>query len=561
MMIVRDLAPKLIESANQVPAITLTGPRQSGKTTLCRSVFPRHPYVTLEAPDTRAFAAEDPRAFLAQFPQGAVIDEVQRAPDLLSYLQGIIDDDPAPGRWILSGSQNLSLLESVSQSLAGRTAVHHLLPLTRGEITRFDQHPTSLEETLFAGGYPRIFDRQLDPADWLRSYVATYLERDVRTISNVGDLATFQRFVELCAGRTAQLLNYSSLANDCGLSQPSAKTWLGILEASFVVFRLQAFHANLRKRLVKMPKLHFYDTGLVCWLLGIRKPEQLRSHPLRGAIFETWVVSETMKHRTNLGKSGGVSFYRDHNGGEVDLVIEQPDSIMLVEAKSSATASSSLFADAKRVQRHFGHLSHACDGAVVYGGDQFQRHAHGRLIPWRMLRAASLPNSDHVISVFADDRPIAGASILGLFPNKTWKDAITGENGETVLDLHSTHLPMTVFVAAEGFAAHAEHDWVPAERALHIELSPLSKGGAVIIPEGTGTIPGLNGRLNPIRDTRDRTYLYASNITINEGRQQPVTFVPGEELRLTDADGNKLLTRIIDIVGRSALVEYWRRQR
>ncbi|MYD30850.1 MAG: DUF4143 domain-containing protein [Nitrospira sp. SB0661_bin_20] len=557
-MIIRDLAPKLIRSATQVPTITLTGPRQSGKTTLCRSVFPRHPYVTLETPDTRAFAAEDPRAFLAQFPEGAVIDEVQRAPDLLSYLQGIIDDDPAPGRWILSGSQNLSLLESVSQSLAGRTAVHHLLPLTRGEITRFPQHPASLDETLFAGGYPRIFDRQLDPADWLRSYVATYLERDVRTLSNVGDLATFQRFVELCAGRTAQLINYSSLANDCGISQPSAKAWLGILEASFVVFRLQAFHANVRKRLVKMPKLYFYDTGLVCWLLGIRQPEQLRSHPLRGAIFETWVISETMKHRTNLGKSGGLLFYRDSNGAEVDLVIEQPGSVVLVEVKSSATASSSLFAGAKRIQRHFGQLPRSSEVVVVYGGDEFQGHTEGRLIPWRMLRAASLLNFDHVISVSSGGRPIAGAAVLGLFSNKTWKGAITGENGESVLDLHSIHLPMTVFVAAEGFAAHLERDWIPAERALHVELSTLSNGGAVILPEGTGTLPGLKGRLNPIRDTLDRTCLYASNIAINEGRQQPVAFVPGEKLGLTDADGHELLVRIIDIVGSSALVEYWR---
>ena len=556
MMIVRDLAPKLIRSATQVPAITLTGPRQSGKTTLCRSVFPRHPYVTLEAPDSRAFASEDPRAFLAQFPEGAVIDEVQRVPDLLSYLQGIIDDAPEPGRWILSGSQNLSLLESVSQSLAGRTAVHHLLPLTRGEITRFARHSTGLDETLFTGGYPRIFDRQLDPADWLRSYVATYLERDVRTISNVGDLATFQRFVELCAGRTAQLLNHSSLANDCGISQPSAKAWLGILEASFIVFRLQAFHANLRKRLVKMPKLYFYDTGLVCWLLGIREPGQLRSHPLRGAIFETWVVSETMKHRTNLGKAGGLSFYRDSNGAEVDLVIEQPDNVALVEAKSSATASSSLFNGTKRVRQHIGHLFRSCDVAVVYGGDEFQEHADGRLIPWRMLRAVSLQRSDHVISVFAGGKPVAGASVLGLFPNKTWKDASTSENGETKLDLHSIHLPMTVFVAAEGFAPHVEYDWVPAERALHIELRTFPSGGAVIFPKGIGTLPGLNGRLNPIRDTLDRTYLYADNVAINEGRQQPVAFVPGEELRLTDADGHELLARIIDIVGRSALIEY-----
>ena len=390
MLISRDLSPHLARAAAQLPVVTLTGPRQSGKTTLCRAVFPRHPYVTLEAPDVRAFATEDPRAFLAQFPDGAVIDEVQRVPELLSYLQGIVDDDPSPGRWILTGSQNLSLLESVSQSLAGRTAMHHLLPLTRGEAVRFPRHPKSLEEALLVGGYPRIFDRNLDPADWLRSYVATYLERDVRTISNVSDLTTFQRFLELCAGRTAQLLNYSSLANDCAISQPSAKAWTSILEASFVVFHLPAFHANLRKRLVKMPKLYFYDTGLACWLLGIRTPEQLRSHPLRGSIFETWVVSEIVKHRINRGETGGLSFYRESNGAEVDLVIDQPARITLVEAKSGATPSSSFFEGANRVRRHLGKLPRPCEVAVVYGGDQFQQRAEGRLIPWCMLHAAGL---------------------------------------------------------------------------------------------------------------------------------------------------------------------------
>ena len=389
MTIPRDLAPRLLQAAQTAPSITLTGPRQSGKTTLARALFPAHSYVSLEAPDTRSFAAEDPRGFLAEFPDGAIIDEVQRAPDLPAYLQGTIDDDPRPGRWLLTGSQNLALTASDSQSLAGRTAVHHLLPLARREVERFDQHPRTLEEALFSGGFPRIFHRGLDPSEWLRSYVATYVERDVRTISQVGDLATFQRFVELCAGRTGQLVNFLSLASDCGVSQPTAKAWLSILEASFIVFRLPPFHRNLGKRLVKTPKLHFYDTGLACWLIGIRTPQQLRTHPLRGAIFESWVVSEIVKHRLNRGETQGPCFYRNRDGAEVDLIIEQPSGLTLIEAKSSQTQSSSLFSGALRVQRNLAAASLPTDIAIIYGGSESQVRSVGRLIPWDSVHEAA----------------------------------------------------------------------------------------------------------------------------------------------------------------------------
>ncbi len=385
MIVDRDLMPALKKAARSFPAVTVTGPRQSGKSTICRAAFPRLPYANLEAPDVRTFAIEDPRAFLAQYPKGAILDEIQRTPDLPSYLQGLIDDDPKPGKWILTGSHNLALVDAVNQSLAGRTAMLRLLPLARSEVLRFPHPPTELDQTLLTGGYPRIHDRELDPSEWLRAYVATYVERDVRSITQIGDLLLFQRFVELCAGRTGQLLNHSSLAADCGISQPTAKSWLSVLEASFIVFRLPAFHTNARKRLVKMPKLHFHDSGLVCWLLGIRTPDQLRSHPLRGAIFESWVASEILKARVHRGIPGGLSFYRDRDGAEVDLVVESPDRLTLIEAKSGRTASPGLFAGASRIRSRFEEESRPCRVVVVYGGEEDQKRTNEKLLSWSTL--------------------------------------------------------------------------------------------------------------------------------------------------------------------------------
>ncbi|MDD4891335.1 MAG: ATP-binding protein [Phycisphaerae bacterium] len=383
-MVTRDLTDRLKAAAKAFPAVTLTGPRQSGKSTLCRAVFPRHAYANLETPDIRSFAASDPRGFLAQYPHGAVLDEVQRCPELPSYLQGLIDQDPSPGKWILTGSQNLTLLESVSQSLAGRTAVLHLLPLARSEVRRFPGHPKDLDEVMLSGGYPRIFNEKLSPAEWLGAYVGTYLERDVRSISRVGDLVTFQRFVELCAGRTAQLLNLSGLASDVGIAQPTVKAWLSVLEASFIVFRLPPLHANIRKRLVKMPKLHFYDTGLACWLLGIRTADQLRRHPLRGAIFETWAVSEIAKHRTNQGEHGGMFFYRDQHGTEADLVIESADRDTVVEIKAGQTVSDDMLTAARRTKAAIEEAV-PCRTVVAFGGQTRQERQDALALPWDQI--------------------------------------------------------------------------------------------------------------------------------------------------------------------------------
>jgi predicted AAA+ superfamily ATPase len=385
-MVDRDIEPRLRMLARQFPAIVLTGPRQSGKSTVCKKVFANLPYATLESPDVRAFSLEDPRGFLKQFPEGAILDEIQNSVPLSSYLQEVIDREPAPGRWILTGSHNLSVMESTSQSLAGRSAVVYLLPLSRHEVVEFSHHPKTLNETLLAGGYPRIFDRELRPADWLGSYVATYLERDVRSISNIGDLVTFQRFVQLSAGRISQLLNLSSLASDCGVSQPTAKAWASVLEASFIAFRLPSYHGNVSKRLIKMPKLHFYDTGLACWLLGLRNTAQLDLHPLRGAIFESWVVSEITKQRYNRGESNGIYFFRDRAGLESDVLVQGRKTLKLVEVKAGQTIASDWAANSLRIREMFARTKQAVSCVVVYGGAQRQERNGVTYLPWHAIQ-------------------------------------------------------------------------------------------------------------------------------------------------------------------------------
>jgi predicted AAA+ superfamily ATPase len=385
-MIERTLEARVLELAQHFPIVTITGPRQSGKTTLCQMAFPQKPYVSLEALDTRDFAASDPRGFLAQFPSGAVIDEVQRVPDLLSYLQVVSDESRRNGEWILTGSQNLPLLETISQSLAGRSALVQLLPPDLEELRRFPSPPTGLWHAIFTGAYPRIHQEGIAPGDFLDGYVASYVERDVRQVLRVGDLASFQTFLRLCSGRTGQLVNLSDLGSDAGVSYHTARAWLSVLEAGFIVFLLRPYFGNLGKRLVKRPKLFFLDSGLLCYLLGIREPAQLETHPLRGAIFETWVVSEVLKSRLHRAKPADLLFYRDAKGLEVDLLIQRGHEWAGLEIKSARTVTPEFwggFAALDVLLRRQG--SGLCQRTVVYGGETEIRRSEVRILPWNAV--------------------------------------------------------------------------------------------------------------------------------------------------------------------------------
>lgn len=386
-MIRRRLLPRLRALARRHPVVTVTGPRQSGKTTLCRAAFPRKPYVSLEAPDVREYAHRDPRGFLAQWRRGAILDEIQRAPDLLSYLQVEVDARPDPGRFVVTGSQHFGLASAVAQSLAGRTAMLTLLPLQHDEVRAFPDGPRDVFTALWSGGYPAIFDRRVEPDEWLASYVATYVERDVRQILNVGDLLAFQTFVRLCAARSAQVLNLSALGADAGVSHNTARSWLSILEASYLVLRLPPLFANVTSRLVKTPKLHFYDSGLLCWLLDIRTPDQLRLHPLRGAVFESWVVSEILKAHYNRGRVPRAAFYRDSKGLEVDLVLEgaRARDRVVVEVKSGQTIAQDFFRGLDAVATKL----RGAERILVYAGDAAQRREGRRIVPWSGLGAVS----------------------------------------------------------------------------------------------------------------------------------------------------------------------------
>ena len=366
------------------PILTITGPRQSGKTTLSRLLAPELPYFSLEDPDTRAFASEDPRAFLRQVSNGAIFDEIQRVPELFSYLQGIVDADRRMGRYILTGSSQFELIESITQSLAGRASLLTLLPFSLAELQAAGHSPSSVDALLHAGLFPPIHDRQVDPTVWLQDYISTYLERDVRQILNIQDLATFQRFVQLCAGRIGQLLNVTSLAVDAGITRVTAESWLSVLQASHLVFLVRPWFTNLNKRLIKTPKLYFSDPGLAAWFLGVRTASHISAHPQRGTLFENWVMTELLKAQTNRGIKTSLHFLRDKEGHEIDALIETgPNSFQAVEIKSGETIASDFFSGLDYWRTTL--PRHSLTPWLIYGGTDNQVRERATVLPWTNL--------------------------------------------------------------------------------------------------------------------------------------------------------------------------------
>lgn len=341
-MIIREQIKNITRLARKFPVVSVTGPRQSGKTTLLKQAFPKHLYVSLEDSDSRSFAETDPRGFLAQAAFGMIIDEVQRVPHLFSYIQTIVDDKNKSGMFILSGSQNFLLLESISQTLAGRVAILKLLPFSITELAG-NKVLKKWEDYVFTGAYPRIYDKKIAPKDFYPSYIQTYVERDVKQMRNIGDLRDFMRFIKMCAGRIGQLLNLSSLAADCGISVNTAKSWISILEASYIIYLLPPHHANFNRRLVKMPKIYFYDTGLACSLLGISKSSELKTHFLKGGLYENMVICEFIKYRFNNALTDNCFFWRDNKGVEIDLLLENGHNLTPIEIKSGETISGDYF--------------------------------------------------------------------------------------------------------------------------------------------------------------------------------------------------------------------------
>lgn len=367
-MIPRQAAAVLQSFAQGYPVLAITGPRQSGKTTLARAAFPGKRYVSLEDLDERAFAEEDPRGFLARFPDGAIFDEAQRCPALFSYLQTRVDTEGRMGMYVLTGSQQFGLMSHITQTLAGRVGLIQLLPFSLQELQAGGVPVSDLDDLLWRGMYPPIHDRNLAPEQWFANYIMTYIERDVRQIIEVQNLSLFQRFIKMCAARCGQLLNMSSLANDCGVSHGTIRNWISVLEACYVVFLLQPHYQNFGKRLVKTPKLYFHDAGLAAYLLGIHDPEHLSIHSARGALFENFVISELMKRRYNQGLPSNLYFWRNNTGDEVDVVIESGDKLTPVEIKSGQTFTPDFLTGINKWVRYAGEV--CLMPQLIYGGKE-----------------------------------------------------------------------------------------------------------------------------------------------------------------------------------------------
>ncbi len=385
MIIKRKLVKKLKELAKQFPVISIYGPRQSGKTTLSKMAFKDYKYLNLENISDRRFAEKDPMGFIEAISKekGVILDEIQNVPELLSCIQVYVDEHEKPGFFILTGSQNLLLNEKISQSLAGRTAILTLLPFSINEVKKESILSKNYIKAMFKGFYPRVLAKNYSPLTWYPTYIQTYVERDVRQVKNVVDLSQFQQFIELCAGRIGQLLNVSSLATDCGITTNTANSWLSILEASYIIFTIRPHHKNFSKRIVKSPKLYFYDTGLACSLLGITSEEQLIKHYLRGNLFESFVLSELMKYEFNRGKRPRIYFWRDKHGHEVDCIIEKVDKLVPIEVKANQTVNTNFFDELKYWNEISGTVSK--NNFIIYGGDKNQKWNMGHILGWQSL--------------------------------------------------------------------------------------------------------------------------------------------------------------------------------
>ena len=382
MLINRKIAPKLRDLSQKFPVLGILGPRQSGKTTLAKMLFPHHKYLNLEELDTRQFATEDPRRFLNSLLSGpgAILDEIQKAPDLLSYIQAHVDEWQTPGFFILTGSQNILLNQHISQTLAGRIAITTLLPLSFEELQNSSQIPDSMELTLFQGFYPSIYSKKIAPSDWVPNYIQTYVERDVRELKQITDLSAFQKFIKLCAGRIGQILDFQSLANDCGISANTVRSWISVLEASYIIFLIHPHFKNFSKRLIKAPKLYFYDTGIACNLLNIRSPEELSMHYLRGGLFESMILSDLLKQRYNGGLQPNIYFWRDKSGLEIDCILDHGSTLTPIEIKSGETIHSDFFSGL--IKWNALAQNNPTNSYVIYGGNERQERSNGTILGW-----------------------------------------------------------------------------------------------------------------------------------------------------------------------------------